>query len=227
MCRPSRHGVARLHPHQHPRPRARARPRLPSVCAVPPLIPHSHSAARVQVTVYALFTLRVRHTTYKQKVQLAWGKAPVYSGLATKYLPAAGLTPRCVASLAGPGGALGLSSARSPPGCSSARAAPGSLVPCPGATVQISRCWSGSTTRTCSPRITSPSWPCERVADADRGPRVPHGAPVGHRLLAQQPRPQSSNDSGTPGRGVVPYSTFSPSLSTTRYNRGNESNHLR
>ena len=41
------------------------------------------------MTVYALFTLRVRHTTYRQEVRLAWGKAPVHSDMATKYLPAA------------------------------------------------------------------------------------------------------------------------------------------
>ncbi len=43
----------------------------------------------MQVTVYALFTLRVRHTTYKQEARLAWGKAPMHSEMATKLLPAA------------------------------------------------------------------------------------------------------------------------------------------
>ena len=65
---------------------ARARPRL-APCH--PHIPHVHSVVRVQVTVYALFTLRVRRTTYKQEARLAWGKAPVHSDMATKYLPAA------------------------------------------------------------------------------------------------------------------------------------------
>ena len=65
---------------------ARARPRL-APCH--PHIPHVHSVVRVQVTVYALFTLRVRRTTYKHEARLAWGKAPVHSDMATKYLPAA------------------------------------------------------------------------------------------------------------------------------------------
>ena len=65
---------------------ARARPLL-APCH--PHIPHVHSVVRVQVTVYALFTLRVRRTTYKHEARLAWGKAPVHSDMATKYLPAA------------------------------------------------------------------------------------------------------------------------------------------
>ena len=79
-------------------------------------------------------------------------------------------------------------------GCSSAQVAR-----------SISRCWSGSATRTCSPRRTPTSWRCERPADADRGPRVPHGAPIGPPVATHSSRGLRAA-TAQEGRGAVPYS---------------------
>ena len=113
-CQPSRHCAARLHLHLHLHPRtrpalARARPRSPSACALPP--PHPSRALR---GACAGDCLRALHPPRAPHHVQARGAAGVGQGTGAQrhgdQVPArrgpAGLTPRPVASLAGPGGAL-------------------------------------------------------------------------------------------------------------------------
>ena len=135
----------------------------------------------------------------------------------------AGLISRCVASPTGPGRPRPLQSAASSrllqcSGCSSAQAAPVLM----SLALPVQSAGAGVVQQREPVPHGEPRHPggasvwLIRIVD-----RVCHTVPQsGHRLPAcladaQQPRPQSSNDSGTPWRGVVPYSDSDVCLSVS------------